>query len=316
MMRKPGEMDVSDMADKLFQGASGTGYGDRSFSVSGPWGMNSPLGSDHLLGGPPPVRFEDPGAAYAELTRQPPDATRQHLLQEAARQWVEKDPQAARAQLQQTKDPLLSLSLINALASLAKNTLDLELVQDIADMHPDAAMRSYFGLDDAYEELVRREPERARALLETDLSDFQRARLVEKLVSDQAMYDPVGAATWALQQPNEDLRNSALSSAVRAWADADAYAASEWLAAQPPGAGRDPAVKALVGVLSDSSPDEALAWAGAMSDTAARDEEMGHVIRRMIWRDPERGRELLEAAAVSDRLRQDLTKMLERQERP
>lgn len=314
MMRRPGEKDVSDMADKLFQGASSTGYGDRSFSVSGPWGMDSPLGSEHFLGGPPPVRFEDPGAAYTELTHQPPDATRQHLLQEVARQWAEKDPQAASERLQQTKDPLLSLSLTNALASLAKNTLNLELVQDIAAAHPEAALRSFVGVNDVYEELVRREPERAQALLETDLSDFQRSQLVQRLVSDRASYDPEGAVAWAQQQPNDDLRNSALTNAVRTWAGADAYAASEWLAAQPPGTARDPAVRALVDVLSESSPDEALAWAAAISDAEARDQEAGNVIRRMIWRDPERARELLESAAVSDRLRQDLTKRLERRQ--
>jgi hypothetical protein len=71
----------------------------------------------------------------------------------------------------------------------------------------------------------------------------------------------------------------------------------------------------LVGVLSESSPDEALAWAGALSDAAAREQEIGTVLTRLIWRDPDRARGLLESASVSDAQRQQLTQMLERRQR-
>ena len=317
MMRQPGEKEVTDRVGDLFQSRSTGNFGERSFSIWGPYGgYGSPLGNGHLIGGPPPVRFDDPATAFSELTQQPPDATRQHLLQEVARQWAERDPDAARARLRETDDPLLKLGLMNALYSMAQNSLDLDLAAEVAAAHPDGAESGRHRFGSIYEDLIAREPERARALLENEMDDSQRGWLVQQLAKDQASYDPMGAVAWALQQPTAELRQGATAKVMRAWAATDAYAASEWLAAQPAGPERDPAVNALVGTLAESSPDEALAWAGALSDPAWREQETAIVLSRLIQRDPERARPLLESAALSDQQRQKLILQLEERLRP
>lgn len=316
MARRPGEKVITDRKDQQYNIAMGWNDGQSSYHIIGEFGGPASLLGFSRTPDESAVRFEDPAKAVDELTRLPPDATRQHILQEVANQWATHDPAAAREKLRTTDDDLLKLSLINALSIAARHTLDLDLAREVAAALPPNSSHGNSALEMIYEEMARREPESAFALLAGDLDPAGKAALAAKLAANQATYDPAGALAWAAQQPDEALQSAATRSAVSRWAEADAYAVSEWLAAQPAGTHREVAVVALVESLSDSAPEDALAWAASLTDRQKREDLQTSVVTRFAQEDPSRARRLLESARFSEQRRQSLLDQIENISRP
>ena len=301
LARRPGDPDVSDRIEHQYSGSKGWGNGFTRNTLIGDFGGDeSPLG--HRIGWnvPPPVVFDDPARAFEELTTQPSDAARQHVLQEVAQQWAEKDPEAARRRLQETDDGLLKLSLINALSNVARNSLDLGLATEVAAAFPQNNMLANSMLSEIQKSIAQRDPGRAQALLAGDLDDAGKRNLAAALAENHASYDPAGAVAWAVGQSDGEVQSAAVRSAVARWADADAYAVSEWLTTQPAGPAREVAVTALVGALEDSAPEDAVVWANSLADSGQLEEEQVRVIERQIRRDPERARRALEVSRLPD----------------
>jgi len=316
MARRPGEKVITDRKDQQYSSSRGWSDGHSSYQIIGEFGGPMSLLGVSRTPGESAVRFEDPAKAFDELTRLPPDATRQHILQEVANQWATHDPAAAREKLRTTDDDLLKLSLINALSIVARHTLDLDLAAEVAAALPPNSAHGPSALHFIYSEMALREPERAYAMLAGDLDPARKAALAAELAANHATYDPAGAIAWAAQQPDEALQSAATRSAVTSWAQADAYAVSEWLAAQPAGTHREVAVEALVESLSDSAPEDALAWAGSLTDRQKREDMQATVVMSFAHEDSSRARHLLESVPFSDQRRQSLLDQIESVSRP
>lgn len=320
MMRRPGDKPVTDRRDELYKTSMGWGDGDGTmYRMIGEYGgFASPLLTGMYPGENSVLRIDDPARTFDEVSRQPGDAARQHVLQEVASQWAAKDPQGALAKLRETTDDFLKLGLINALSNLATQNRDPMMAAEVAKAFPDSpGNRPGQHLTyDVHREIVQHEPERALALLAGgELDSVSKASLASALATRHAVYDPVGALAWAATQPDESLQSAATKSAASSWAWADAYGMSEWLTTQPAGPLREVAVLSLVGALAGSSPEEALAWAGSLTDPKIREAEQVNLITRYAVSDPVRARQMAEQIPFSDEARQKVKSRLDDQER-
>ena len=160
-----------------------------------------------------------------------------------------------------------------------------------------------------YSSIAKREPERALALLESDINAAGKKEIAWNLARQQASYDPTGAIAWAASQKDESLQMAATESAVGAWASQDAYAASEWLTAQPAGPVREAAVSALVGYLMQTTPDDALPWALSIADPQKRQEAQINIIGNVMHRDFQKATQMSANLQLSDENQKRISEM-------
>lgn len=320
LLRKPGEKLVTDEKANPLSHRMSFSTDGVNFDIMGPFGgYNSPLSNNQQYGsgslGSEALRFEDPAAAFDALAKQPGDAPRQHVLHEAAAQWVDKDPAAALAKLKATTDDWLKLSLINALSQKAALTSDPALAAELAKAMPDQRRMSA-AIHEVYRGIAQRDPDRALSLLQSEgVDEASKGTLASSLARQHASYDPAGALTWAAQQASESLQQAATQSAVSAWAATDSYEASEWLAQQPAGPLREAAVVGLVRQLSQNSPEDALAWAASLADPQQREAQQMNVVQNQVWRDLSKAKELAAGLALSEERRNSLQEMIQQREK-
>jgi hypothetical protein len=318
MVRRPGEKPVTDRKDRLYNSSMSWSEGDGpTYHIVGEFGgFNSPIPISGLSDQNPPLTLDDPAKSFDELSRQPADAARQHVLQEVASQWVARDPQAALAKLRETKDEFLSLGLINALANAATQNSDPALAAEVAKAFPADSWQGRAIVSQVFSDIARLDPERAQTLLVSESMDAEnKATLASALAEERASYDPAGAIAWAAAQADEAQQSAATRSAVGRWAEADAYAVSEWLTTQPAGPMREAAVQSLIGALAESSPEEAIAWAGSLTDPKVRENEQENLVMRHVHNDPRRARRLAEQIPFSEEARQRVMHLIEMGER-
>ncbi len=293
-----------------------SGDDDEYVSVGEFGGINSPL-RDNKHPGDTSSRphLGDPSREFDELASQPNDSTRQHMLHEVASQWAEKDPSAALSKLRQTTDEWLKLSLINALSNRARKTSDPDLAAEIAATFPAPfTAQGQTTVSDVYRTIAAREPDRAKSLLAGDLDAASKVSIAEVLATQQAIYDPAGAITWAAQQTEQPVQEKAMLSAVSSWADADAYAASEWLSSQPAGPLREAAVQGLVQRIGMSSPDDALQWVATMTNPEQRGTAQMNILLSLLQTDFSKVKRLADEIPLSTQQQQMLQQMIKSRE--
>jgi len=321
LIRKPGEKLVTEGGDQnsLFNSRNwiGSDDDDNIKATIGPFGVgNSPLSSN---GDPSQstgtVRIANPAQAFDDLAKQLGDTSRQNVLHEVASQWVEQDPRAAMAKLQETTDSWLKLGLINALSNRARLTHDPLLAGEIAKAYPETSWQGKEIVSEVYASLAKRDPARAETMLEGDLDTGVKTSIASSLATRQATYDPVGAVTWASQQTDEKVQTGAMTAAVISWAGADAYAASEWLATQPAGPLREAAVLGLVQSLQQNSPADALQWAGTLTDPKQREDRQFIIVGDLLAQDPPKAKEMLARIQFSESYRKVLNQEIQRLEK-
>ena len=317
ILRKPNDKLVTERDESPYSSSGGWSSGDDEnyTAIGGFAGWNSPFGWNGKPSEIPEyLRLADPAKAFDELCQQPGDASRQYVLELVASQWVAKDPKAALAKLQQTSDDWLKLGLINALSNHARNNFDPALATEVAKAFPRSTSRGTEMVFEIYQSLAQREPERALALLESDIDPANKSGIASTLAAQQASYDPDGALAWAARQKDESLQIAATRSAMWAWAQADAYAASEWLTAQPAGPMREAAVRSLVGALGESSPEDAIRWAASLADPQQREQEQMSIVQNTLSSDPQKAKQLAEMLQVSGEKKKRLEQMIQEQE--
>lgn len=72
-----------------------------------------------------------------------------------------------------------------------------------------------------------------------EIPDLQYRYLLQKLVSDQALANPVAAVAFAMRLEDEEIRVEMVSGVVESWAIKDPAGAGQWAAALPEGEIRD-----------------------------------------------------------------------------
>ena len=305
LIRRSEEKALLASGNSAFSSGASSGYpADDSYRwVIGKFGgYNSPFRQNsETWNGDSAFRVADPAGAFDNLAKLPADAARQEVLHEVAAQWVGQDREAAAAKFRELTDPWLKLGLVNALASNAHQTLDVDLASSISTAFPDSRFPSFdIFFRNFYAKLAELDPTRAEALLATELSPERKKLVAHALATQQAAYDPVGALDWAARQPEAQIRHGATRSAMSAWTTTDAYAASEWLAAQTAGPVKEAAVEGLVGSLNQTAPEEAFQWAGSLTDKSRRESFQIDTLRMLMWRDEVKARELAAGLVLSE----------------
>ncbi len=121
---------------------------------------------------------------------------------------------------------------------------------------------------------------------------------VQQVVGTWADQDPVAAAKWSLTLPDAETRARSVSEVMRDWSREDPGAAANWIHSLPQGAERDAAVAGYAYSVAGTEPQVALEWVATMSDESARQRTLQRVGRIVMWRDPQNGPALLQAAGV------------------
>ncbi len=257
------------------------------------------------------IRLIDPAGAFDELSKQPNDRSRLHVLEEVAFQWTAQDLEAVLVKLQQTKDEWLKVGLVHALANKARQNMDIALAEAVVKVLPEGVGSDW--IPNLFRSMAQRDPARAKSLLDQMDPGIQ-LEVAPTLAAQQAYYDPSGAMAWAAQLTDEKLRTAATNAAFSRWVGADSGAASAWLTAQPAGPLREVAVMAMVDALQENSPEDAIRWAGSLADPQQREVKQVDVVVKTLGRDPKKAKELAANLQVSHQRKNQLQRTIQHRE--
>lgn len=172
------------------------------------------------------------------------------------------------------------------------------------------------------------------------LPDAARTSAINSVLGSWARSDPFAVLEYSESSPNEEVRATARSHAIRSWAalgsgDAaraadyvsqlpeaeqtpllrtviqqwarrDAMEAANWLADQPPSGSRDRAITGLTRSLALDDPQYAIEWAGAISDEPARVREIESLARDWMRHDASSARQWIESSTLPDPVKSKL----------
>ena len=188
--------------------------------------------------------------------------------------WTNRDPFAAAAHYTENLD---DFGIIDANQKAVAGVIaeewarsDSESALDWATELPPEVSGEVYGRVAA--ELVRHDPARAVAALDTLEPGFERTEMLESLVDQWAYQDPRSAADWMLANTSGDDQLRATTSLMNAWMDANPMEASQWLGNLSDGPVKDNAILALTqsrAVARD--PDAAAAWSSTIQNEALRE---------------------------------------------
>ncbi len=180
-----------------------------------------------------------------------------------ARQWAEKDPNAALAWAQ----------------SLGPEKIDATTLAEIQakaaalTWNPSAVERALADIRAGDGRLFGRLPtaqDRATVLDALATSDTGPTSAVADVLGSVAMQFPAEFAAWALRQPESDQRDRHLDIAVSQWSTADPQAAASWITNELPDAQRRKAIGTLLTRWKMNDPDGAKAWFRALPEETRR----------------------------------------------
>jgi hypothetical protein len=137
------------------------------------------------------------------------------------------------------------------------------------------------------------------------LSDVKARQMGSSTIANQiGMSDPKGAAEWAASLPN-DVRASALSSAMYDWASADQTAAAQWLEGTTGGV-RDDGLLSYSLVISNKDPVSGLNSANSIADPTKRDKAVESIVKSWMGRDPNSATAWIQSSPLPDATKQRL----------
>ncbi len=215
---------------------------------------------------------------WVESLPQGPAKT-QALLQMSYR-WTQVDPKAAATYAARQGD----LQLLKTVASEWAES-DPQSAADWADELTDGA-----GRDGAVATLAavwaQKDPASAAAYLMSLAPEKAQGGAAVAMVSTLAADHPAQAAQWVAQFPEGPLRERVVGELVNVWASNDAAQAARWVQGLPKSPSRDVAVNTYSRVLNGEAPALAFQWAKTISDAAMRNEQLQHVARTWLQKEP------------------------------
>ncbi len=122
---------------------------------------------------------------------------------------------------------------------------------------------------------------------------------VNQVVNTWAQQDPVAAANWSLGLPDSQAQGRALSQVMRDWGRQDPTATANWIRGLPAGSSHDAATAGFAEAMVSADPQNALNWVGTITDDGVRQRTLQQISRQVLWRDPQNGPAMLQAAGLS-----------------
>jgi hypothetical protein len=136
---------------------------------------------------------------------------------------------------------------------------------------------------------ARYDPLAAKAWLEENAGDSNRASALAALGESWAQIDPEAAAAWAMEAGTGDPRrdDKVLERVFRRWMEDDIASAAGYLAQQEPGPELDGALEQYIQRIKNVDPDATMAWAESISDPGRRRSAILHVAKAWRGQDPQ-----------------------------
>jgi hypothetical protein len=136
---------------------------------------------------------------------------------------------------------------------------------------------------------ARYDPAAAKAWLDENTDDSNRAGAIAALGESWARNDPESAATWASQLAEGDANGGGkvLENVVRRWMEYDLASAAEYLVGQEPSPALDGALERYIQRIRNVDADASLAWAESISDPERRTNAIRQVAKTLRSQDPE-----------------------------
>ncbi len=122
---------------------------------------------------------------------------------------------------------------------------------------------------------------------------------VNQVVNTWAQQDPMAAANWSLGLPDSQAQGRALSQVMRDWGRQDPTATANWIRGLPAGTSHDAATAGFAESMVSADPQNALNWVGTITDDSVRQRTLQQISRQVLWRDPQNGPAMLQAAGLS-----------------
>ncbi len=222
---------------------------------------------------------EDPEAAAAGWKKLPEGQSRLEALDNVASSWGRSDPEAAKAWADSLSGDERARALAAVLPAMARDnpaTASSQLSSLIASP-PDG--------------------------MEKNLASSA-GRLAGQWASDE----PAKAASWAAALPDGQSRDEGLKAVSRSWSQYDAIATAEWLGTLESGSSRDAAIQPLVDQIRKTDPTTAFSWAASISDENQRLNQLRQTLSSWRASDLNAARAAFEAADLSDKERESLSK--------
>lgn len=293
--------------------------------IIGPWALSDPEGAAAYLKNsdlPAQLLSNHFGTIASQWANKDPEAAmqwaheiedpqgRQRALSSAYHNWAAKDPAAAAQQLGTVREE----DRATAISSIVSNW---------SSRDPDALMQWMEGL--TTEERINNastiiggisynRPQEAAAWLERLATEAagdenlsgQIKSQAGSLVSNWSNSDVEAAADWALNLPDEEMRNNALNQVAQNWARMDPIGASDWIDDLPEGKARDQGVRELANQFKHIDPATAYEWSQSVTEDSNRTYSMREVLGEWKKTDPEAARQAYESSDLTEKQREQM----------
>ena len=175
----------------------------------------------------------------------------------------------------------------------------IELARGFGEFHGNESIASAL-----YRQWAANDPQAAAAqAAEAGQGDGWRSPMAS-VVQTWAEQDPVGAANWALTVGDAQAQTRSIAQVMRQWTREDPLSAANWIHALESGASRDAAVAGMAHALASQDPPLALNWIATITDDGTRSRTLQRVSGIVMWRDPQNGAAMLQAAGLpADQIR-------------
>jgi hypothetical protein len=215
-----------------------------------------------------------PETAIRVASRLPPSPERDALLEQAASEWATAAPEVTLIWLSELDDDPLKERLIGSIAA----TLSEGDSIGAAGMALDAITEGKLQQD-----------------------------VVVAVVQRWTQRDPVAAAEWVSQFPEDSLRAAAIANVVKLWSLQGHQAPAQWLGTLPPGPSRDEGLRAYAEQITPTFPSEAARWASAIAAQSMRTAQLERTLTAWMEMDSAAARHWIKTANLPAQLRERLS---------
>jgi hypothetical protein len=133
----------------------------------------------------------------------------------------------------------------------------------------------------------------------SEVSEERRPQATAQFAQSWAAADPQSAQKWAMDLPEGQTRDIAVSGVIGSWTTSDPRGAANWVNTLPAGKTRDSAASALVNAMVSVEPESAWTWAMSIESSNHRSSALQVAYMALQRKDPAIARDMLQSANLT-----------------
>lgn len=242
----------------------------------------------------------------------PYEDEREQAISSLAWQFVQNDPERAKALVLESDDPILQASLSNYLLNDFMEKDIAATLEWVGQISSERARQD--SLNQVFSRWVTVDPDAAFDHIASLGEGEATTTFYRNAMNNYLRENPVDGVVWlerlAAENRLGDRASGVYQQAAREYVRHDPMAASQWIATLEPGSNRDAAVNAMVREISSYDAEAGFAWAQTMEDGNRRRRSLDQTVREWVKTDAEAARRAVEAANLEASEKERLFKLI------